>query len=162
MLTADLDVRAQTPQTEKFLRLLVPPEADRRPIPARAYNVAAQLLAVEAGVDDHSPSSRVHLGDGVWLTLRAARLGQAGVGDDIAVTIERTSPAERLELFSRACGLTTRESELLAYLATGADTRQTAENMFLSEHTVQDHLKAIFAKTSAPNRRVLLARATGR
>ena len=162
MLTADLEVRAQTPETEEYLRLLVPPDADHRPIPAGAYNVAAQVLAVEAGVDDHSPSSRVHLADGVWLTLSAARLAQAGVGDEIAVTIERTSPRERLDLFSRACGLTTREAELLGHLATGADTRQIAESMFLSEHTVQDHLKAIFAKTGAPKRSVLLARATGR
>jgi DNA-binding CsgD family transcriptional regulator len=114
---------------------------------------------VEAGVDDHSPLARVHLADGVWLTLRAARLGEA---DEIAVTIERTSPGERLDLCSRACGLTSREAELLGHLATGADTRQTAESMFLSEHTVQDHLKAIFAKTGAPNRRALLARTTGR
>jgi DNA-binding CsgD family transcriptional regulator len=33
--------------------------------------------------------------------------------------------------------------------------------MFLSEHTVQDHLKSIFAKTSARNRRILLSRALG-
>jgi DNA-binding CsgD family transcriptional regulator len=34
--------------------------------------------------------------------------------------------------------------------------------MFLSEHTVQDHLKSVFAKTAAHNRRTLLARALGR
>ncbi|MGB7979871.1 MAG: LuxR C-terminal-related transcriptional regulator [Candidatus Nanopelagicales bacterium] len=33
--------------------------------------------------------------------------------------------------------------------------------MFLSEHTVQDHLKSIFAKTDVHNRRQLVARATG-
>jgi len=33
--------------------------------------------------------------------------------------------------------------------------------MFLSEHTVQDHLKSIFAKTSARSRRALLSRAVG-
>lgn len=161
-LTASLEVRAQTPETDEYLRLLVPPDADQLPIPAGAYNVAAQLLAVEAGVDRHPPSARVHLASGVWFTMRAARLGQTGPRDDIAVTIERTPPGERLELFSRACGLTTREAEVLAHLATGADTRQTAETLFLSEHTIQDHLKAIFAKTGAPNRRLLLARAAGR
>jgi DNA-binding CsgD family transcriptional regulator len=31
----------------------------------------------------------------------------------------------------------------------------------VSEHTVQDHLKSIFAKTGTRNRRTLLARLTG-
>jgi DNA-binding CsgD family transcriptional regulator len=33
--------------------------------------------------------------------------------------------------------------------------------MFVSEHTVQDHLKSIFAKTATRNRRTLLAPALG-
>lgn len=33
--------------------------------------------------------------------------------------------------------------------------------MFRSEHIVQDHLKAIFAKTGVRNRRTLLSRALG-
>ncbi|WP_309116894.1 hypothetical protein [Saccharothrix sp.] len=42
----------------------MPPAEGRAPIPASAYNVAAQLLAVEAGVDDHPPWARAHLADG--------------------------------------------------------------------------------------------------
>src|SRR6478752_1180261 len=53
MLSEGLDVLAQTPPTTEYLRLLVPPAAGRSPIPAGAFNVAAQLLAVEAGVDSH-------------------------------------------------------------------------------------------------------------
>lgn len=34
--------------------------------------------------------------------------------------------------------------------------------MFVSEHTVRDHLKSVFAKTMTNNRRMLLARALGR
>ncbi|HEX9547812.1 MAG TPA: helix-turn-helix transcriptional regulator [Acidimicrobiales bacterium] len=164
VLSPQLDVKAQTPDTEKYLRELVPPDGDRRPIPAGAYNVAAQLLAVEAGVDEHPPSARVHLSGGVWLTLRAARVDAEGpsLEHDIAVTIEPTAPAERRSLFACSHALTRRETELLDLLAQGADTHTIAQELFLSEHTIQDHLKSIFAKTGARNRRTLLTRLAGR
>jgi DNA-binding CsgD family transcriptional regulator len=93
---------------------------------------------------------------GLWLTLRAAR-----IGTDIAVTIEESTPAERLDLFTRASALSRRESELLTHLVSGADAREIASRMFLSEHTVQDHLKSVFAKTQTRSRRAVLARALG-
>jgi DNA-binding CsgD family transcriptional regulator len=156
LLSPELDVIGQTPQTHEYLQTLIPAEQGRAPVPASAYNVAAQLLAVESGVDDHRPRARVHLSAGLWLTLRAAR-----IGTDIAVTIEESTPAERLDLFSRASALSMRESELLTYLVSGADTREIASRMFLSEHTVQDHLKSVFAKTQTRSRKALLARAFG-
>ena len=74
LLSPELEVRGQTPGTHEPLRRLVPRDDDGPPVPAGAYHVAAQLLAAEAGVDPHPPWTRAHLGDGVWLTLRAARL----------------------------------------------------------------------------------------
>jgi DNA-binding NarL/FixJ family response regulator len=164
VLSPDLEVRAKTLETDEYLRLLVPHGADREPIPAGAYNVAAQLLSVEAGIDDHPPTARVHLSGGVWLTLRAARIGTTSprAEQDIAVAIELTAPAERMKLFGRACGLSARELELFGHVVTGSDTRRIAQQMFLSENTVQDHLKSIFTKTGTSNRRTLLARAVGR
>jgi len=163
LLSPDLDVLRQTGETQEYLRALVPPEEGQAPIPASAYNVAAQLLAVEQDIDQNPPSARVHVSDGRWVTLRAARIGEtAAVGDrDIAVTIEETSPIERAELFASAFGFSARERELLGHLMTGTDTRQVAGLMFLSEHTVQDHLKSIFAKTATHNRPTLLSRALG-
>jgi DNA-binding CsgD family transcriptional regulator len=163
LLSTDLEVAGQTPATEGYLRQLVPPGEGAAPVPAGAYNVAAQLLAVEAGVDTHPPSARVHVRDGVWLTLRADRLsGTESLGaGTIAVTIEEASPAERADLFARAFGFTAREKELFGYLISGLDTRGVAQRMFLSEHTVQDHLKSIFSKTAVRNRRALLSRALG-
>jgi DNA-binding CsgD family transcriptional regulator len=164
LLSPDLHVRAQTPDTEGYLRALVPPSGDSYPpIPANAYNVAAQLLATEAGVDDNQPMARVHLWNGRWLTLRAARLDAVGEDHepDIAVSIETASPKERLAVFVRAFGLSPRAAELLDHLVAGADTREIAERMFVSEHTVQDHLKTIFAKTATRNRRSLLAHVLG-
>ena len=156
VLSEALEVLAQTAETEAYLRTLVPPAGERDPVPAAAYNVAAQLLAVEAGVDANPPWARVHLAAGRWLTLRAARLD-----GDIAVTIEDSAPSERAALFARAYGLSGRETELLDHLVRGSDTRDLARLMFLSPHTVQDHLKSIFAKTEVHSRRSLLARALG-
>lgn len=162
LLSPDLEVRAQTSETEEYLRILVPPADGVSPVPASAYNVAAQLLAVEADVDHHPPSARVHVADGLWMTVRAARIGSGGsVERDIAVTIERTTPVERADLFARAFGLSAREAELLRHLVEGSDTSEVAARMFLSANTVQDHLKSIFAKTAVRSRRALLTRALG-
>lgn len=70
-------------------------------------------------------------------------------------------PAERRALYARSHGLTTRETEVLERLAHGADTRTLARELYVTEHTVQDHLKSIFEKTSTRNRRTLLARIAG-
>lgn len=162
ILSDDLQPITQTPLVDTHLRALLPTDANRTPIPAAAYNVAAQLLAREQGIDDHSPSARTHQGNGVWVTVSAARLGQPHHGTTaIAVSIEQTPPTGRSELFARVIGLSERESELLQHLVSGNDTRELARLMFLSEHTVQDHLKSIFSKADAHNRRLLVARATG-
>jgi DNA-binding NarL/FixJ family response regulator len=158
LLSPTLEVESQTPEVYKYLQVLVPPDADNPPIPASAYNVAAQLLANEEGVDDNPAWARVHLVDGRWLSLRAGRLGSTG---QIAVTIEEASPAERLGVFSRAFGLSDRESELMTHLTSGADTRGLAGRMYLSENTVQDYFKSIFAKTATRSRGALLSRALG-
>ena len=165
LLSPELEVRDQTPEAQDYLRILLPPGAGQEPIPAAAYNVAAQFLAREEGVDDHPASARVHLENGLWLTFRASRFRGEGTGGseqpDIAVTIGETSPIRRAELFSRAFGLSLRERELLGHLASGQDTRSVASTMFLSQNTVQDHLKSIFAKTGVHSRPALLSLARG-
>ena len=168
-LDDDLRITSRTAASQAWLDVLLPPEPDERAIPASVYNVAAQLIAAEEGVDTHPASTRTHLADGFWLTLRAARLAAAenepgsaaSSAAALVVTIEEASAAERLELFGRAFGLSGREYELLGLLATGSDTRAMARHMSLSEHTIQDHLKSIFAKTGVSDRVTLLARALG-
>jgi DNA-binding CsgD family transcriptional regulator len=80
---------------------------------------------------------------------------------EVAVTLEDGSPAERAALFAAAHALTSREAELLGHLVRRMDTSEPARLMFLSQHTVHDHLKSIFLKTSPHNRRTLLARVLG-
>jgi DNA-binding CsgD family transcriptional regulator len=97
------------------------------------------------------------------LTCRAARMShdRPSGRNDIAVTIEKTPPAARVALFSAAFGLTARETELIGLVVSGSDTREVAARMFLSQLTVQDHLKSVFAKTRSRNRLELTSRAVG-
>lgn len=163
LLDPDLQVRVQTASAAEYLRELVPPDDLRAPVPASAYNVAAQLLALETGVDDAVPTARAHVTGGRWVTCRAARLGtdEPAGRRDIAVTIEVTDPLSRADLLARACGLSAREREVFDHLVTDADTAEVSRLMFVSPSTVQDHLKSVFDKTGVRNRKTLLARALG-
>jgi len=158
VLDGNLSILERAQGSEYWLKLLLPQPDGSGPIPACAFNVAAQLLAREEGIDDNPAMARMPLPGGAWATLRATRLEP---GHAIAVTIEQTTARDRLDVFARAHGLSVREAEVLGTLATGADTTTTAESLHLSPHTVQDHLKSVFAKTGDHSRRALLARALG-
>jgi DNA-binding CsgD family transcriptional regulator len=159
LLDPDLQVRGQTPAAVEALYRLNPPDEPMPAIPAAVYNVAAALVAHEHGVAVGPPWSRVHLGSGRWLTLRAAGTGtQEG---DIAVSIEAATPAERLQVFALAYGLSRRERQVLEELSTGADSRTLARRLVISEHTINDHVKAILTKTDSATRHLLTSRVAG-
>jgi DNA-binding CsgD family transcriptional regulator len=156
VLAPDLTVRTQTEGAATALLQLLPPDEPMAPIPAAAYNIAASLIAQEEGIPIGEPWSRVHLGGSRWVTVKASRLG-----DDIAVSIEPSTAAERTDLFARACGLSARESEILTLLGIGLDSKEIAAQLVLSDHTVNDHVKAVLAKTGTRTRQVLISRALG-
>ncbi len=162
LLGDDLSLHTRTDQADAYLRALLPSDGGRASVPAAVYNVAAQLIAREHGIDDHPAEARLPL-NGRWFTVRAARTGlRVGATDPlIAVSIEAASPAERAAIYTRVAGLTDREGEVVSLLVTGSDTRSIAAQMFVSEHTVQDHLKSIFTKTGVNSRKMVIARATG-
>jgi DNA-binding CsgD family transcriptional regulator len=156
VLSADLEVRSRTAAAAEALLRLNPPDEPIAPIPAAAYNVAAALLADEQGMPIGAPWSRVHLGGSRWVTVKASRLGS-----DIAVSIEPSTTDERMDMYARASGLSERESQVLALLGAGLETREIAARLVVSEHTAADHVKAILAKTGARTRQLLLARGLG-
>jgi DNA-binding CsgD family transcriptional regulator len=152
----DLVVRDQTDAAADALLRLNPPDEPMAPIPAAVYNVSAALIAAEEGVPIGEPWSRIHLGGGRWLSVKASRIG-AG----IAVSIETCTPTERMDVYARAHALSPREGEVLTLLGSGLDSREIAAALVLSDHTVNDHVKAILAKTGTRTRQVLITRAIG-
>ncbi len=166
VLDPDLQVRSQTAGAAAALLQLNPPDEPMTPIPASAYNVAAALVAAEQGVPVGEPWSRVHLGGSRWVTVKADRMADTSGGTqegerDIAVSIEPSTPTERTDLFARVHGLSARETEVLTLLANGLSSHEVAARLVLSEHTVNDHVKAVLEKAGARTRQVLMSRALG-
>ncbi|QHK18678.1 LuxR family transcriptional regulator [Pseudarthrobacter psychrotolerans] len=162
-LDADMAVVGGTASVEEWLGLL---QAGPRPfqrVPAEVLNVAAQLLAREAGVDRHPASARVHIGSGQWALLQASRMDSTGTAaiPPLAVTIQACPPEARLDMVARSFGLTMRQRELLELASSGADTNAMAALLGIGAYTVQDQFKQIFETCGVHSRATLLALAMG-
>jgi DNA-binding CsgD family transcriptional regulator len=128
---------------------------------AGALAVVARLMHErEVGAAESSARVRLHTRTG-WVVIEGSSLQGADAGG-IAVTIRPTTPADYLDLVCLAYELTPRERELVEMLVQGADTKQIARGLFISPHTVQDHLKSVFAKVGVRSRRELVARLDAR
>jgi DNA-binding CsgD family transcriptional regulator len=53
-------------------------------------------------------------------------------------------------------GLSPREQEVVELAVRGASTRQISQALYISEYTVQEHLKNIFGKVGVRGRRALV------
>lgn len=96
--------------------------------------------------------------DGRWLTLRALPLGDRNGDRSVVVTIDRAEQASIGRMALEAHGLSLREQDVARLVLQGASTKDVAASLFLSPHTVQDHLKAIFRKLGVTSRREMIAR----
>lgn len=119
--------------------------------------VAARARTTDPGQDplQIGARSRVRTRSGSWLLLYGTRLA-GGADDRTAVIIQPASPAAVAPLVTLAYGLSERESQVARLCMQGVSTRQMAHALALSPHTVQDHLKSIFAKTGVRSRSELV------
>ena len=116
-------------------------------------------LAVARGDGDGTARSRVRTRRGTWLVCHASLLCDADdVLTGVAVVIEPATAAEIAPIIVQAYDLTDREQQITGLIARGAGTAEIAEELFLSTHTVRDHVKAIFAKVGVSSRGELVAR----
>jgi DNA-binding CsgD family transcriptional regulator len=164
VLDADLNVRASTAGARAWLAQLVPANLPFAELAALAvvFNVASRVLARPTAASrpgaPHTQlpaRSRVRSMTGGWAVVEADALDP--LDSTVAVTIRPAAASEILDLRFLAYDLTARERELVSLLLDGSDTRTVSERLFLSPHTVQDHLKSIFGKTGVRTRKELVA-----
>ena len=106
---------------------------------ASAEQIEAAIRAVHAG--------RTHLDPVVQERLVAA-VTRSPDPPDVTGTETGTGP----DRGKPPDGLTTREAEVLALLASGLSNAEIAQRLYLSHATVKTHINRIFAKTGARDR----------
>jgi DNA-binding CsgD family transcriptional regulator len=160
-LAQDQSMLAATEQAWRWIdRLGIPGPNPAEPLPPPVYVLAAR---VAASPQRRPARVRVRAADGTWMVIRAAALttgSQAPVG--YAVTLEAASADDLAPLLMRAWGLTRREREVARLVIDGLSTEDIAAALFISVHTVRDHVRTMFGKVGVSRRQDMAATLTGR
>ena len=128
-------------------------------LPMPVLSIIAAARAFAAGRTGVVPKIRVRTTSGQWLVLHAAPLtGSNGWRGEVIVTLDEARAPEVMPLLAAGFGLTAREQDIVQMVLRGASTTEIAGALSLSRYTVQDHLKAVFAKVGVNSRRQLSAR----
>jgi DNA-binding CsgD family transcriptional regulator/GAF domain-containing protein len=147
-------IESATPEAERWLAELGGAVAEL-PLPSPLVSVALRARAMAAG-GDALPRARVRTVRGQWLLLHASVL-RGEPGGRVAVMIEPARRAEIASIVVEAHGLTERERHVTALLTRGLSIEEIAQTLWVSRHTVRDHVKAIFAKLGVKSRPELTA-----
>lgn len=159
VIGADGAVVSATPEAEAWLREIDSPyfaaNALDIPLPVEAFAYAAAARAGMGALARGRTRTRM----GVWLLLHASCLrGPDGEPTQTALIIEPAKASDVAPLIIEAYELTERELDVTRLVARGLKTREIAEQLFLSPHTVRDHLKAVFEKVGVNSRGELVAK----
>jgi DNA-binding CsgD family transcriptional regulator len=88
----------------------------------------------------------------------APLLAQAsGVSGSVVLTVEPARSQALAPLLMYAHGLSARTRKVAALLIDGLGTKEIAGTLFISAHTVRDHVKALFSKVGVNRRRDLVS-----
>ena len=153
------EVESTTPGVERWLGDLPDGDWDRGKLPSSVLSVAGRALRTAERPDEPGEIAvgRVLARSGNWVVLHGVCL----VGDGtrrIAVIVEPAHPARISPLLMAAYGLTEREQEVTRLVLQGNSTVEIAQQLVVSGHTVQQHLKSVFDKTGVRSRRDLVGK----
>ncbi len=100
-------------------------------------------------------TTRLRGRSGRWMRLHVAAM--EGDRGSVALTVEPARPDDLVRILLDSYGLTSRETEIVIRLARGLTSKEIAAELFISAHTVRDHVKAIYEKAGVNSRGELVA-----
>ena len=139
-------------------RARVPPRPGHTgalPVPVEANAYASSVRAFADRCSDQAPRGRLRTRSGVWLSMHGSLLQGT---ENLAVVIEPAKGGDVAPLIVEAYGLTQRELDVTRAIARGLGTAEIAEHLFVSQHTVRDHVKSVFEKVGVSSRGELVAK----
>jgi DNA-binding CsgD family transcriptional regulator len=159
VLHDDWSIESMTPGVERWLEDLPDGDFDAGRLPTAVLAVAGRALRTAERPDEAGEVavSRVLGRSGTWVVLHGASLISSDARR-VAVIVEPAHPARISSLLMSVYGLTEREKELTRLVLQGYSTSEVATALFVSPHTVQQHLKSIFDKTGVRSRRDLVGK----
>ena len=158
VLDRDGSVRSLTDQARFWLEQFPPDRGTGLELPAVVHAVARRALRAAPWPEARRHAS-LRLSSGGWLTVHAASLQVDGLDPSaVAVTLAPAAGAEMEPLRLALHGLTPREREVAQLLTRGATNDEIGRALWISRHTVKDHVKAIYAKLEVASRAELSAK----
>jgi DNA-binding CsgD family transcriptional regulator len=162
ILDDQLAVVSISPEAEHWLA-----ELDEQHQPGRSTELpvairvaAAQLRRLhELPTGTSAPAVKLRTRAGRWLAVHASIL--RGPDEQTAVVIEPAAPAELGSFLLDIHGLTPAQQRVAALVLRGRSTRQIVDELHLSPHTVQEHVRAAYEKVGVGSRRELIVALLG-
>jgi DNA-binding CsgD family transcriptional regulator len=162
ILDDDLAVTSINDEAEQWMEELLDPawmDLGTGSLPAAVFAAAVALDRVDEPAATAPHTIRLRASNGQWLTVHASRL--RGAGGHTAVVLEAARPADVASLYLDALGLTPAQTRVASLVLQGRSTQQIVNELRISSHTVQEHLRAVFDKVGVASRRELVAHLLG-
>jgi DNA-binding CsgD family transcriptional regulator len=117
--------------------------------------IVHEVARAAAGRNNNPPLCRVRMPTGEWLVVSGTRVSTGEI--DVVVVLRPGDVATVAPAFGAWCGLTPKETQVVALVAAGLAAKQMARQLSLSVLTVNDHLKSIYRKAEVRGRDELVS-----